>query len=129
MKLESVRSVSAPLQDNLARHQITKCCRNNSGMLEREVIGSLLFLAGANEWVRKKEIRHILGFVAHSAEWSFILKSAEEDWEELRLSTFCDASFGTRCFGNTSQVDRAKRQFLLVNKSPKKDRTAEHEFN
>ena len=27
------------------------------------------------------------------------MKSADDDWEELRLSTFCDASFGTRCFG------------------------------
>ena len=36
------------LQDNLARNQIPKCCRNNSGMLERELIGSLLSLAGAN---------------------------------------------------------------------------------
>ena len=24
------------------------------------------------------------------------MKSADDDWEELRLSTFCDASFGTR---------------------------------
>ena len=47
----------------------------------------------------EKEIKHILGFVAHSAEWSLIMKSADDDWEELRLSTFCDASFGTRCFG------------------------------
>ena len=44
-------------------------------------------------------MRHILGFVAHSAEWALIMKSADDDWEELRLSTFCDASFGTRCFG------------------------------
>ena len=27
------------------------------------------------------------------------MKSADDDWEELRLSTFCDAPFGTRCFG------------------------------
>ena len=26
-------------------------------------------------------------------------KNADDGWEELRLSTFCDASFGTRCFG------------------------------
>ena len=26
------------------------------------------------------------------------MKSADDDWEELRLSTFWDASFGTRCF-------------------------------
>ena len=68
-------------------------------MLERELIGSLLFLVGANGF---EKVRHILGFVAHSAAWSFILKSAEDDWEELRLNTFCDASFGTRCLGNTS---------------------------
>ena len=34
------------------------------------------------EWARK-EIRHIPGFVAHSAEWSLITKSADDDWEEL----------------------------------------------
>ena len=27
------------------------------------------------------------------------MKSADDDWEELRISTFCDVSFGTRCFG------------------------------
>ena len=26
-------------------------------------------------------------------------ESADDDWEELRIITFCDASFGTRCFG------------------------------
>ena len=26
-------------------------------------------------------------------------ESADDDWEELRLSTFCDASFCTKCFG------------------------------
>ena len=83
----------------------------------REPIGSLLFLSRSTrfdisfviarlarfatrwcEWGRK-EIRHILGFVAHTAEWSLIMKSADDDWEELTLSPFCDASFGTRCFG------------------------------
>ena len=83
----------------------------------RELIGSLLFLSRCTrfdisfviarlarfvtrwcEWARM-EIRQILGFVAHTAEWSLIMKSADDDWEELRLSTFCDASFGTRCFG------------------------------
>ena len=83
----------------------------------RELIGSLLFLSRCTrfdlsfviarlarfvtrccEWARK-EIRHILGFVAYSSGWSLIMKSADDDWEELRLSTFCDASFGTRCFG------------------------------
>ena len=49
------------------------------------------------EWARK-EVRHILGFVAHTPEWSLIMKSADDE-AELRLSTFCDASFGTRCFG------------------------------
>ena len=83
----------------------------------RELIGSLLFLSRCTvfdlsfviarlarfvtrwcEWARK-EIRHILGFVAHSAEWSLIVKSADDDWEELSLNTFCNASLGTRCFG------------------------------
>ena len=83
----------------------------------RELIGSLLFLSRCTrfdlsfvvarlarfvtrwcEWARK-EIRHILGFVACPSGWSLIMKSADDDWEELRLSTFCDASFGTRCFG------------------------------
>ena len=26
-------------------------------------------------------------------------ESADDDWEELKLSTFCDAPFGTKCFG------------------------------
>ena len=81
-----------------------------------ELFGSLLFLSRCTrcisfvkarlarfvtrwcEWAQK-EIKHILGFVADTAEWSLIMKSADDDWEELRLSTFCDASFGTRCFG------------------------------
>ena len=83
----------------------------------RELIGSLLFLSRCTrfditfviarlarfvtrwcEWARK-ETRHIPSIVAHTAEWSLIMKSADDDWEELRLSTICDASFGTRCFG------------------------------
>ena len=69
---------------------------------------------------------HILGFVAHSAEWSLIMKSAGDEWEELRLSTFCDASFGTRCFGRNVVSSRrmtkcksARRSLLmLVRNSP-----------
>ena len=83
----------------------------------RELIGSLLFLSRCTrfdislviarlarfvtrwcEWA-PKDIRHMLGFVARTAEWSLIMKSADDDWEALRLSTFCDASFSTRCFG------------------------------
>ena len=86
----------------------------------RELIGSLLFLSRCTrfdisfviarlarfvtrwcEWARK-EIRHILGFVAHTAEWSVIMKSADDNWEELRLGTFMQ-----------SQADGVKRQFLL----------------
>ena len=44
-------------------------------------------------------MKHILGFVAYSAEWSLVMSSANDDWEDLRLSTFCGAPFGTRCFG------------------------------
>ena len=55
-----------------------------------------LSIAGANGLERKS---HILGCVAHSAEWCLIMKSADDDWEEPRISTFCNASFGTRCFG------------------------------
>ena len=63
----------------------------------RELIGSLLFLSRCTrfdisfviarlarfvtrwcEWARK-EIRHILGCVAHTAEWSLIMKSADDD--------------------------------------------------
>ena len=63
-----------------------------------ELIESLLFLSHCTrfdvsfviarwcEWSRK-EIMHILGFAAHSAEWSLIMKSAHDDWEDLRLST------------------------------------------
>ena len=83
----------------------------------RELIGSLLFLSRCTrfdlsfiiarlarfvtrwcEWARK-EIRHILGYVTHPADWSLIMKSGDDDGEELRVSTFCDAVFGTRCFG------------------------------
>ena len=110
-----VRSVSVPLLDNLASHPIPSCCRNNRVILE--CVSSLVFLSRCTrfdlsfvvarlarfvtrwcEWARK-EIRHILGFVAHSSGWSLIMKSADDDWEELRLSTLCDASFGTRRFG------------------------------
>ena len=82
----------------------------------RELIGSLLFLsrctrfdlffiiaplldmshAGASGLERKSDTFSV--FFAHSAEWSLIMKGADADWEELRLSTFCDASSGTRCF-------------------------------
>ena len=48
--------------------------------------------------VRMGSKRHILCFVACSSRSSFIMKSADDDWEELRPGTFCDASFGTRCF-------------------------------
>ena len=82
----------------------------------RELIGSLLFLsrciridisfvlAGPArfvtrwcEWARK-EIRHILGFVAHSAGLSLIMETADDNGVELKVTIFCDASFGTRCF-------------------------------
>ena len=60
----------------------------------RELIGSLLFLSRCTRfdisfviarlsrfvtrwcWWARKEIRHILGFVAHTAGWSLIMKSA-----------------------------------------------------
>ena len=83
----------------------------------RELIGSLLFLSRCTrfdisfviarlarfvtrwcEWA-PKDIRHMIGFVARTAEWSLIMKSADDDWGALRLSTFCGASFSTRCFG------------------------------
>ena len=63
----------------------------------RELIGSSLFLSRCTrfdisfviarlarfvtrwcEWARR-EIRHILGFVAHTTEWSVIMKSADDD--------------------------------------------------
>ena len=66
-------------------------------LVARELIGSLLFLSRCTRfdisfviarlarfvtrrcgWARK-EIRHILGFVAHTAEWSPIMKSAGDD--------------------------------------------------
>ena len=114
----------------------------------RDPIGSLLFLSCCTrfdisfviarlarfvtrwcEWARK-EIRHILGFVAHTAEWSLIMISADDDWEELRLSTFCDASFGTRCFGGYKvKLTGVKRQFLLDRVGKSSARTSEHEFD
>ena len=39
------------------------------------------------------------GFVARFAEWSLVMKSAGDDWADLRHSSFCDESLGTRCLG------------------------------
>ena len=99
----------------------------------RELIGSLLFLSRCTrfalsfviallarfvtswyKWARK-EIKYILGFVAHFAEWSLTMKSADDDGEELRLSTFRDASFGTRCFGgyNVKLTGSRSSSFLI----------------
>ena len=39
------------------------------------------------------------GFVARFAEWSLVMKSAGDDWADLRHSSFCGESLGTRCFG------------------------------
>ena len=58
------------------------------------------------------------------------MKSADDDWEELRLSTFCDASFGTRCFGGYKvKLTGVKRQFLLDRVGKSSARTSEHEFD
>ena len=47
-----------------------------------------------------------------------IKKSAEDDWEEPRISTFCEASFGG-----------VKRKLLLDRVGESPAGTAEHEFN
>ena len=111
----------------------------------RELIGRLLFLSRCTrfdlsfviarlarfvarwcEWVLK-ETRHILGFVAHSAARSLIMKSADDDWEELMLSTFCDASYDM--FRRThSQIDGVRRQFLL-DRVGESARAPVHEFD
>ena len=106
----------APLLNNPSHRLIPSYCQNNRAILEcarayrkfvvpvtlhtfRSFARLARFVPRWCEWARKG-IRYILGFVAHSADWSLIVKSGNDDWEEeLRLSTFCDASFGTRCFG------------------------------
>ena len=43
------------------------------------------------------------------------MKSADDDWEELTLSTFCDASFGTRCFeGYKVKLTGSRGSFFLI---------------
>ena len=57
------------------------------------------------------------------------MKSAD-DWEELKLSTFCDASFGTRCVGGYKvKLNGVKRQFLLDRVGESPARASEHEFD
>ena len=72
------------------------------------------------EWAPKKT-RHILGFVAHSAEWSLVMKSADAHFLRcvVRHEMFRRVQ---------SQADGVKRQFLLdrVAKSPA--RASKHEF-
>ena len=118
MKLVSVRSVSAPLPDNLAHHPIPNCCRNIYTILEcasllgvccfchaAHVWTSLLLLhgsqglshAGANGLARKSGTFSVLSHTQLNGLSS--RKSADDDWEELKLSTFCDVSSVTRCFG------------------------------
>ena len=116
-----VRFVSFPLLDSTSHRLIPSYCQNNRAMLEcaslsevccpvtlhtfrsflRVIARLARFVTRWREWARK-EIRHILGFVAHTAEWSLIMKSADDDWEELRLSTSAmrrsarDVSEGTK---------------------------------
>ena len=118
VKLVSVRSVSAPLPDNLAHHPIPNCCRNIYTILEcasllgvccfchaAHVWTSLLLLhgsqglshAGANGLARKSGTFSVLSHTQLNGLSS--RKSADDDWEELKLSTFCDVSSVTRCFG------------------------------
>ena len=75
----------------------------------RELIGILLFLSRCTRFDISLVIARLVRFVTRWCEWgskgnqahsrSLIMKSADDDWEVLRLSTFCDASFGARCFG------------------------------
>ena len=139
----------APLLDIPSHRLIPSYCLNSRVILECESskeVGCSCHAAPAStillslhdlpkfvtrwcEWVRE-EIRHILGVVAHTAEWSLIMKSAGDDWEELRLSTSCDAPFGTRFFGGYKVKLTGSRgsSFLIeVGKSPA--RTSKHEFD
>ena len=96
----------------------------------RELIGILLFLSRCTRFDISLVIARLVRFVTCWCEWgskghqahsrSLIMKSADDDWEVLRLSTFCDASFGARCFGGYKVDDR-------VGESPAG--TAEHESN
>ena len=116
--------MSAPLLDNPSHRLIPSHYLNSRDAARASTFPlSLHDLPNLSHWCEwaRKEIRHILGFVAHTAEWSLIMKSADDDWEELRLSTFCDASFGTRCFGGKNVMLTGSRgsSFLI----------AEHEFD
>ena len=106
----SVRSVSAPLLDNLAHHLLPYIvagttvwswnARAHGEFAVSVTLHTFRYLllslhgsqgsshAGANGLERKSG--------TFSDLWSLIMKSVDDDWEELRLSTFCDASFGTR---------------------------------
>ena len=98
--------MSVLLLDSLARHLIQNCklLREPPWILEcvnslevcfschaAHVSTSPTLLHGSRDLSRawcecaRKEIRHIHGFVAYSAAWSLIMKSAGDDWEELRL--------------------------------------------
>ena len=74
-------------------------------------------------------IARLAGFVgasvAHTAEWSLIMKSADDDWEDLRLSVVRDGVFRRI----QSQADGVKRKFLLDRVGKSSARTSEHEFD
>ena len=66
----------------------------------RELIGSLLFLSRCKRFDLSFVVARLARFVARWCEWARkeVMKSADDDLEELKLSTFCDASFSTRYF-------------------------------
>ena len=72
-----------------------------------ELIGSLLFLSRCT--------RFDLSFLFARLARSLIMESADDDREELRLSTFCDASFGTRCSGGYKvKLTESRGSFFLI---------------
>ena len=77
------------------------------------------------EWARK-EIRHFLGFVAHTAAWSLIMKSADDDWAQHFLRCIVRHEMFRRIL---SQADGVKRQLLLDRVGKSSTRSSEHEFD
>ena len=55
------------------------------------------------------------------------MESVHDDWEDLRISTFCDASFSNRCVsGFKIKLSGSKSSSFLIVKAI--TRTTEHEF-
>ena len=113
-----VRFVFAPLLDHPSHHLIPSYCPNSRVILECEsplevccschAASASTFPLSLHDWPAlshagasglEKKSDTFSGLMHTLLHGLLIMKSADDDWEELRLNTFCDASFGTRCFG------------------------------